>query len=58
MKKLLILVASAVAFVSCTTMIVATGEVVERNLTMDGEVTALAISNGFDVIVDPTLSEG
>ena len=43
---------------SCSVMEFATGEVIEKSLTTSGEVDGIAVSNGFDVVVDPTMPRG
>ncbi|MBQ8493206.1 MAG: DUF2807 domain-containing protein [Alistipes sp.] len=58
MKKLALLTLIVFTLSSCLTVKMATGEVVEQTMTIDGDIDALALSSGFDVIVDRSIPHG
>ena len=60
MKRLLTILTATLCLASCTIVIGerAKGEIIEKTFTISGEPEALAISNGFDVVVDATLPRG
>lgn len=45
-------------FGSCNAIEFATGEVIMKPFTISGEVDGIAASDGFDVVVDPTIPRG
>lgn len=57
--KFLALISLALCAVSCISSVpYAEGEIEERTYTIEGDITALAASAGFDVVVDATLPKG
>lgn len=60
MKRLLTILTATLCLASCTIVIgePAKGEIIEKSIAISGEPVALAISHGFDVVVDPTLPRG
>ena len=60
MKRLLTILTAALCLASCTIVVgeLAKGEIIEKSIAISGEPVALAISCGFDVVVDPTLPRG
>ncbi len=60
MKRLLTILTATLCLASCTIVIGerAKGEIIEKTLTISDEPVALAISHGFDVVVDATLPRG
>lgn len=60
MKRIVTILTAALCLASCTLVIgeQAKGEIIEKTFTISGEPEALAISNGFDVVVDATLPRG
>ncbi|MBP3547996.1 MAG: DUF2807 domain-containing protein [Alistipes sp.] len=58
MKRIAFILLATIGMVACSTIAFATGEVIEKSFTISGEVSGLAVADGFDVVVDPTLSLG
>jgi len=60
MKPILFTLTAAVSLTACTIQMgeLAKGEIIEKRFAISGEPVALAISHGFDVVVDPTLPRG
>ena len=60
MKRIVTIQTAALCLASCTIVVgeQAKGEIIEKTFTISGEPEALAISNGFDVVVDATLPRG
>lgn len=58
MKRFAFILLAAIGLVSCNAIEFAKGEVIEKSFTINDEVDGLAVSAGFDVIVDPTLPRG
>ena len=57
--RFLALISVALCAVSCISSVpYAEGEIEERTYTIEGDITALAVSAGFDVVVDATLPKG
>lgn len=57
--RFLALISVALCAVSCISSVpYAEGEIEERTYTIEGDITALAASAGFDVVVDATLPKG
>lgn len=57
--RILALITVALCAVSCISSVpYAEGEIEERTYTVEGDITALAVSAGFDVVVDATLPRG
>ena len=57
--RFLALISVALCAVSCISSVpYAKGEIEERTYTVEGDITALAVSAGFDVVVDATLPKG
>ena len=57
--RFLALISVALCAVSCISSVpYAKGEIEERTYTVEGDITALAVSAGFDVVVDATLPRG
>lgn len=58
MKRIAFILLATIGLASCNAIEFAKGEVIEKSFTISGEVDGLAVSDGFDVIVDPTLPRG
>lgn len=60
MKPILFTLTAAASLTACTIQMgkLAEGEIIEKRFAISGEPVALAISHGFDVVVDPTLPRG
>lgn len=58
MKRIYFVFAVALIVCSCGVMEFAKGEVVEEQQAISGEVDGLAVSDGFDVVIDPTMPQG
>lgn len=58
MKKLALFTLLVLSLSSCLTTKMATGEVLEQTMVIDGDINALSISSGFDVIVDRSIPHG
>lgn len=58
MKKLVLFTLFVMSLSSCITMKMATGEVLEQTMTINGDINALSISSGFDVIIDRSIPHG
>lgn len=58
MKRIAFILLATIGLASCNAIEFAKGEVIEKSFTISSEVDGLAVSDGFDVIVDPTLPRG
>lgn len=57
MKRVFATLVVALAAAACVPMQKATGEIEERTIAIEGNIEAVAISSGFDVVVDATLPD-
>ncbi|MBQ3173687.1 MAG: DUF2807 domain-containing protein [Alistipes sp.] len=58
MKRISFILMVSIVLGSCSVMEFAKGEVIEKSFTISGEVNGIAVSDGFDVVVDPTMPRG
>ncbi|MBR3827451.1 MAG: DUF2807 domain-containing protein [Alistipes sp.] len=58
MKRIAYILLATIGMVACSVMEFAKGEVIEKSFTISGEVNGIAVSDGFDVVVDPTMPRG
>lgn len=58
MKRISFILMVSIVLGSCSVMEFAKGEVIEKSFTISGEVNGIAVSDGFDVVVDPTMPHG
>lgn len=58
MKRIAFILLATIGMVACSAIEFATGEVIEKSFTINGEVDGLTVGDGFDVVVDSTLPRG
>lgn len=58
MKRISFVLLVSLILGSCNAIQFATGEVIVKTFTISGEVDGIASSDGFDVVVDPTIPRG
>ncbi|MBQ8366821.1 MAG: DUF2807 domain-containing protein [Alistipes sp.] len=58
MKRISFVLLASLMLGSCNAVEFATGEVIVKTITIGGEVDGIAASDGFDVVVDPTIPRG